>query len=187
LNSISDKKEIRKEIFRQLREQAPSLRRDRSRKVQEALLSSREFLESKLIMTYVSLPAEVDTRYFIEEALKRGKRIAAPCIDKESETIIASELSSIDDLAKGPYGIYEPKGGAARAIPLKEINLVVVPGIAFDKRNYRLGRGKGYYDKFLADEDLSSSSKIGLAFSFQIVDSLPLAPHDMPVSRVITD
>ncbi|MGB2629802.1 MAG: 5-formyltetrahydrofolate cyclo-ligase [Candidatus Omnitrophota bacterium] len=186
LNIIRSKEEIRKELIRQLREQDPSLRKDRSRKVQDELLSSLEFKESRVVMAYVSLPTEVDTHYFIRKMLERGKKLAVPCINTVSQSIIASELTSIDELVEGPFGIHEPENGPAKAVPLKEIDLIVVPGIAFDRQNMRLGRGKGYFDRFLANEELSSSKTIGLAFSFQIVDALPVDAHDRPVHRVIS-
>ena len=181
------KEEIRKEITRRLREQDSALRDERSRIIQEKLLSSDEFRACRTVMTYVSLPTEVDTYHFIEEALKLGKRVAVPFIEPGDPTIRACELTSIDCLEKGPFGIYQPKEDLAREITLKEIELVVVPLIAFDSSNMRLGRGKGYYDNFLSKEELSSSRSIGLAFHFQAVDSLPSDPHDRPVSRVITD
>ncbi|MGB2878747.1 MAG: 5-formyltetrahydrofolate cyclo-ligase [Candidatus Omnitrophota bacterium] len=186
LNIIRSKEEIRKELIRQLREQDPSLRKDRSRKVQDELLSSLEFKESRVVMAYVSLPTEVDTHYFIRKMLERGKKLAVPCINTVSQSIIASELTSIDELVEGPFGIHEPENGPAKAVSLKEIDLIVVPGIAFDRQNMRLGRGKGYFDRFLANEELSSSKTIGLAFSFQIVDALPVDAHDRPVHRVIS-
>jgi len=170
-----------------LREQEPSLREERSRKIQQKLLSCEEFRASKIVMTYVSLPSEVDTTYFNKKALEQGKRVVVPYIDTANQRIIASELSSAGCLVKGPLGIYQPEDGLAGTIPLKEIDLIVVPGIAYDKRNMRLGRGKGYYDRFLANEELSSATTIGLAFRFQIVDSLSFDPHDKPVFRVLTD
>jgi 5-formyltetrahydrofolate cyclo-ligase len=188
LNSIRErKKEIRKEQLRRLRDQGPSLREERSRKIQEKLLSSEEFRAAGTVMTYVSLPTEVNTYYFIEKALERGKRVAVPYIEPNDQTIIASELAAIENLEKGPFGIYQPREGLAGAIPLKEIDLIVVPLVAYDAKNMRLGRGKGYYDKLLANKDLSSAKTVGLAFHFQVVDSLPSNSHDRPVSRVITD
>jgi len=170
-----------------LRGLEPSIREERSRIIQQKLLSSEEFRASKTVMTYVSLPSEVDTVLLNTEALKRGKRVAVPYVDTDNQTIIAAELISMDRLARGPLGIYQPEDGLARAVALKEIDLVVVPAIAFDKKNMRLGRGKGYYDRFLSCSDLSSAKTIGLAFSTQIVDLLPSDPHDRPVTRVITD
>jgi len=186
LNIMRSKGEIRKDLIRQLREQDPFLRKDRSRKVQDELLSSLEFKESRGVMAYVSLPTEVDTHYFIRKTLERGKKLAVPCIDTVSQSIIASELTSIDELVEGPLGIHEPENGPSKAVSLKEIDLIVVPGIAFDRQNMRLGRGKGYFDRFLANKELSSSKTIGLAFSFQIVDALPVDAHDRPVHRVIS-
>jgi 5-formyltetrahydrofolate cyclo-ligase len=111
----------------------------------------------------------------------------APYIGPDSNIITAAELTSIDDVEEGPFGIKQPAKGLAKAIPLKEIDLIVVPALAYDKKNMRLGRGKGYYDNFLASEDLSSATAIGLAFRFQILNDLPAVSHDRPVTRVITE
>lgn len=188
MDTVREKKEeIRKEIIRRLKDQEPSLRAERSRLIQKKLLSSEAFRASKTVMTYVSLPTEVSTDYLNAEALKQGKRVAVPYTEPHNNTIIASELTAIENLEKGPFGIYRPKDGLSRRIPLKEIDLVVVPAIAYDKKNTRLGRGKGCYDKFLASERELLSKTIGLAFCFQVVESLPSTPNDIPVSRVITD
>ena len=185
---ISEKKrEIRKEILRRLRDQDPLLREERSRIIQEKLLSSDEFRASKTVMTYVSLPTEVNTRYFLEEALKRGKRVAVPYIGAAQKAIIAAELITIEHLEEGPFGIWQPKNDFVKETALKGIDLVIVPAIAYDRKNVRLGRGHGYYDRFLGAEDLSSAVSIGLAFDFQVVDSLPSDVHDQPVSKVITN
>ena len=181
------KEEIRKEILGILRSQDPASRVRRSRIIQEKLLSSDDFRGSGLIMTYVPMSAEVDTLYMIERTLEEGKRVVVPYVDVSNQTMVASELLSINDLVEGPFGTRQPKNGPAITVQLEEIDLIVVPGIAFDKKNMRLGRGKGYFDGFLADKALSSTKTVGLAFKFQIVDSLPSDPHDMPVSRVITD
>ena len=138
-------------------------------------------------MTYVSLPTEVSTDHFIKEALKQGKRVAVPYIEPDKQTLRATELTSIEDLEEGPLGIRQPGGEDFRTVSLEEIDLVIVPAIAYDKNNMRLGRGKGFYDRFLAQEGLSSAKVIGLAFNFQVIDRLPSDPHDRPVSRVITD
>ncbi|MCK4852018.1 MAG: 5-formyltetrahydrofolate cyclo-ligase [Candidatus Omnitrophica bacterium] len=180
------KDKIRKEIIGELRGQAPLLRSERSRRIQEKLISSEEFRSGRTIMTYVSLVAEVDTGLLNKRSLEMGKRVVVPFIDTENQTIIASELTSIDDLVNGPYGIKVPRNGS-RNMPLEEIDLIVVPAIAYDKNNMRLGRGKGYYDRFLVRPELSSAKTVGLAFHFQVVDLLPADPDDIPVSRVITD
>ncbi|MBD3426971.1 MAG: 5-formyltetrahydrofolate cyclo-ligase [Candidatus Omnitrophica bacterium] len=187
-NEIKQQKaEVRKQITGRLRDQDPSVREEKSRIIQQKLLTTEEFALSKTVMTYVSLPSEVSTDYFIEEALKLGKRVAVPYIGPNKEKLIASQLVAIESLEDGPFGIRQPKDGPARKISLKEIELVVVPAIAYDRTNMRLGRGKGFYDRFLSSGDLRSAKKIGLAFSFQIVDSLPSDDHDLAIDRVITD
>ena len=188
MEDIKNKKEeIRKEIIGILRDQDPHLRVERSRIIQEAFLSSDDFRQSKAIMTYIAMPLEVETTQIIEKALEEGKKVVVPYVDTLDQAIVASELISINDLVEGPFGTRQPKDGPARTVKLEEIDLIAVPGIAFDKDNMRLGRGKGYFDRFLANKELSSAKTIGLAFRFQIVDSLPSDPHDMPVSRVITE
>lgn len=170
-----------------MHDQAPSLIEERSRKIQEKLLGSEEFKAGSLIMTYVSLPAEVDTHYLNKTALEEGKRVAVPYLDPGDRSMTVVEITSMDRLEKGPFGIYQPKEGLFKKISLKEIDLIVVPAIAYDRKNIRLGRGKGYYDRFLSSPELSSSKTIGLAFQFQVLDSLPSDLHDKPVLRVITD
>ncbi len=171
-----------------LREQDYPLRMERSGKIQEILLSSEEYRNAKTVMTYVSLPLEVSTEYFNKETLRRReKRVVVPYIGPNNQEITASELTEITNLGKGPFGILQPKKGLVKTIALKEIDLIVVPAIAFDKNNMRLGRGKGYYDRFLSQEDLFLAKTIGLAFHFQILDRLPACLYDKSVTRVITD
>ncbi|MBD3296294.1 MAG: 5-formyltetrahydrofolate cyclo-ligase [Candidatus Omnitrophica bacterium] len=185
--SDNEKNRIRKEIIGRLREQDPELRKKRSGKIRKKLLACEAFTASKTVMIYVSMPEEVATMELIRTALTGGKKIAVPYLETGAPDIKVSELRAINDLEKGPYGIYQPEKDSVKAVPLKEIELVIVPAVAFDPSNMRLGRGKGYYDRFLSREEMVYARTIGLAFSFQIVDRLPSAPHDRPVSRVITD
>ena len=91
-----------------------------------------------------------------------------------------------EDLEYGPYGIQQPKSNRATVIAPEVLDLVVVPGVAFDRSGHRLGRGAGFYDRFLADlpRDIPT---VGLAFDFQIVSNLPLQEHDIPLSFVISN
>lgn len=179
------KSDVRKELLGKLRGQDPSSREERSLRIQQNLISSRKFAESSTIMSYVSLYSEVDTGLLNRTVLEKGKRLVVPSIDKGNHVIVASELKSMDDLVMGPYGIHVPK--VPLEVSLGEIDLVIVPGVAFDRKNMRLGRGKGYYDRFLARPELSLTKTVGFAFHFQVLDNLPSDPHDKPVSRVITD
>ena len=179
--------EIRKEILDKLRKQSASEKSRKDRIIEKRLFSCVEFKKSHAVMFYVSKEEEVNTHRMIKEALATGKRVAVPYSVSETRQIIASELKDPKkDLEIGPYGINQPRKDTLREMPLEDIDLVVVPGVAFDEKNNRLGRGKGYYDKFL--KELSPGTlTIGLCFDFQIVKDLPKEAHDFPVLKVVTN
>jgi 5-formyltetrahydrofolate cyclo-ligase len=138
-------------------------------------------------MIYVSLLEEVDTIYIIRKALKLGKRVIIPYIQQDNDELEVSEITALESLEKGPYGILQPPWDRIKPVPLQTIELIVVPAIAFDKKNMRLGRGKGYYDRFLSKKAINNAETIGLAFDFQILESLPYDYHDKPVDQVLTN
>lgn len=178
------KRLIRKETIKRLKTQKRGKAFDKSKKIMRKLFSSREFKKAQTIMFYASKKEEVDTHIMIDEALKMGKRVALPRCTSQ-KTIIPKEITSRNkDLEKGDHDIYEPKKKCKHIQP-KDLDLIIVPGVAFDKKNIRLGRGKGYYDKFLKDLPGRIPS-IGLAFDFQIKACLPKDSHDIPVSKIIT-
>ncbi len=179
------KDSIRKEILKKLIAHPALERAARSRKIKDKLFQEEEFKKAKCVMFYVSTEEEVDTYRMIFEALEMGKRVCVPVILKGLKKIVASEIKGSSALRKGPHGIYQPKESTINPVSLEDIDLVVVPGVAFDSCNIRLGRGYGYYDRFLCG--LKEETKtIGLAFQFQVVDSLPRDSHDIPVSKTIT-
>jgi 5-formyltetrahydrofolate cyclo-ligase len=138
------------------------------------------------VMFYVSLKDEVNTLSMIDEAIGIGKRVCVPVIIKEEKRLIAGEIKDrMADLERQHFGIYQPKKGHVKEVPLEDIDLIVVPGIAFDKKNVRLGRGHGYYDRLLCALP-NKTSAIGLAFDCQVVEDLPQDSHDIPVWKLIT-
>jgi 5-formyltetrahydrofolate cyclo-ligase len=151
----------------------------RSRRVQELLLTSKEFQSAKIVGVYYAFGSEVKTDLIIEQARSLGKKVALPSVEGDSLTFY--ELSSGRYLVKGRFGIMEP-------LPYGQvddkIDLLVVPGIAFDKKGYRLGYGKGYYDKYLAKKRIVS---IGLAYSFQLLEDLPRDKHDERLDAIATE
>ena len=151
----------------------------RSIRVQGLLLASKEFNTAKIVGAYYAFGTEVKTDMVIERARSLGKQIALPSVEGDSLTFY--ELSSAKDLVKGRFGIMEPLPYA----PVDEkIDLLVVPGIAFDKKGNRLGYGKGYYDKYLAKRTIVS---IGFGYSFQLLEDLPRSPHDEQLDAIITE
>ena len=178
------KRDIRKETLQQLTNQAPEELLKKSKIIEKKLLSTPEFKKAEFVMLYASKKEEVATKKIINEALRAGKRVALPRCTSQNR-IVPKEIKDDSCLEKGIYGIYEPKK-RERTVQPEKIDLFIVPGVAFDKKNNRLGRGKGYYDKFLKNLPPGKCS-VGLAFDFQIVDNLPCDSHDIPVSKVITN
>ena len=178
---------IRKRIRKLLRKQKEEDRFKKNLVILRKFFAIKEVKKAKTILFYVAFDGEVETINLIERAITKGKRIAVPTIQKDKKMIIPTLISNLEeDLELGPYGIKHPKHSPKRWLKLDDLDLVVVPGVAFDKNRHRIGRGAGYYDRFLArlPKDVPT---VGLAFDFQIVNSLPHQDHDMPVSRVISN
>lgn len=125
---------------------------------------------------------EIDTRPFIQACLNRGQRIFAPRIREGTRTLQHAELHALDDLAPGPFGLLQPPANAAA--PLPPLDLVVVPGAAFDRRGQRIGYGQGYYDRFLAG---TTAYKVGLTYEDLLLDLVPTESHDVAVDAVLTE
>ncbi len=137
------------------------------------------------ILIFVNRPEEVATVPLIKEWLSQNKRVCIPAFDKETKHYYPSELKDFEkETAHGLFGILEPKASVCRPISVDELNVIFVPGLAFDRRGNRLGYGYGYFD---AMGRLSKAIKIGLAFSFQLVDVLIPHPGDVAMDRIITE
>ena len=178
---------LRKKILNLLRNQKSEDRLKKSNTILKKLFAQKEFKRAKTVLFYASFDGEVETFEMMKQAQGLGKNIALPTIIKDQRKIIPAMIQNLQDLHLGPYGILEPALIAHRPVFLENIDLIIVPGIAFDRDNNRLGRGKGYYDRFL-NEIPSRIPAFGLAFDFQIVASLPFQEkHDIQVSRVIVN
>ena len=184
---IKQKQTLREKLLGLLKNQKEEIRRQKSRLIQERLFKTPAFQAAKTVMLYCSFDGEVETVDMIKQAKKMGKQIAVPVTMRTEKKIIPSFVENIEEeLPEGPYGIKQPKQESQRFVDNDRLDLVVVPGVAFDRRNNRLGRGEGYYDRFLKLLP-STTPTIGLAFDFQLVDALPgLEDHDVPVSLVLT-
>lgn len=180
------KHKIRSHIKERIKSYSELEKSEKSAIIKDRLFNEREFVTATLVMFYVSLRDEVNTLSMIDEALKMGKRVCVPVILKEEKRLIAGEIKDRErDLEKQHFGIHQPIAGHVKEVPLDHIDLVVVPGVAFDRNNVRLGRGHGYYDRFLCGLPKDTKT-IGLAFDFQVLDYLPKDSHDIPVWKTIT-
>lgn len=181
-----NKDKIRENIIKLLKEQGEESRQKRSFEIKKKLFSQPLFLQANTIMFYIAKREEVDTSVMIKDALKLGKKVVVPMILVKEKQIISSQLiNPKKELEKGPYGVYQPKNQFIRKVLLKTIDLVIVPGVAFDQKGNRLGRGGGYFDRFLSKLKKRNVPIFGLAFRFQILDKLPVLPHDIPVNKLI--
>jgi 5-formyltetrahydrofolate cyclo-ligase len=180
------KERLRESIRKKLNLQSKEERLRKSLKIAKRLFALKEFKRAKVVMFYIAKDGEVETRQMISEAKALGKRIVVPHINRKTKKMLACQLKDMDkELCKGPYGLQQPKENCKRPLKLKSIDLVVVPGIAFSQDGQRLGRGGGYYDRFLKRLP-KKSLKVGLAFNFQIVKNLPSLSHDVPVDIVLS-
>lgn len=175
-------KKILREKFKQIRNKYPKNLKD---KKNEAILkiieNLNEYKKSKTIMTYVSFSSEVETKKLIKKMFDQKKRVVVPLI--QNKKIIPIEIKNLKDLKKGKYGILEPTN--RKHVKTKNIDLVFVPGIVFDKTGHRIGFGGGYYDKFL--KKIPLKKRIGLCFSFQLINKIPADPKDLKVNKIITE
>ena len=144
------------------------------------LLQHPRILQAHCIMLYASLPDEVNTRHAIQQLLQEGKTILLPVVTGEGSMVLRTTSPS-DPMQEGAFHIYEPTG--ALFTHYNQIEVAVIPGMAFDTKGQRLGRGKGYYDRFLPL--LTHTYKIGLCFDFQKVSHVPTNIHDIAMDEVL--
>ena len=152
----------------------------------EKVLRLEAYRRAKLVHTYVSSKEnEVDTRALIGTCLAHGKRVAVPVVMPGTKTLAHALIDDLDQLVVGPWGLAQPDPAAATWLPAEaRIDLVVVPGLAFDRRGQRIGWGGGYYDRFLAQVQ---AVKIGLCYDALVLDCIPGEPHDVPVDLVVAE
>ena len=152
----------------------------------EKVLGLEAYRRAQLVHTYVSSKEnEVDTRALIRTCLAQGERVAVPVVMPSAKPMGHALIDGLDQLVAGPWGLAQPDPATARWLPAKaRIDLVVVPGLAFDRRGHRLGRGGGYYDRFLAQVQ---TVKIGLCYDALVLDRIPGEPHDVPVDMVVAE
>ncbi|OPZ22872.1 MAG: putative 5-formyltetrahydrofolate cyclo-ligase [candidate division BRC1 bacterium ADurb.BinA364] len=147
----------------------------------------RRFLKPDFIMCYVSRADEAPTHNLIRLCLLRGMRVCVPVVDRQAKTLGASELANFTtDLELGFAGIYEPKEECRRPVKPNEIDVHFIPLVAFAPDGSRLGRGGGYFDRFLA-ECSEDKVKVGLALSWQLVREIPASEHDVLMDLIVTE
>ncbi len=153
--------------------------------IQTNALSLPIYREAKVVMAYLNNQDEVQTNEIIKDILSSGKRLIVPYC--QMNNIIPCEIFDIQqDIVKGAFGIGQPHSERLKPVDSKDIDVVFVPGIAFDHEGNRIGFGKGFYDRFLPTLR-NEVPKIGLAFACQIIDQVQVDEHDYKMSLLITE
>lgn len=147
-------------------------------------LASPYFKKAKRILFYVSLPEEADTAFLIRRSLALGKHVFVPRARADKKLSIHGVKKFPGDLKKGAFKIFEPKDHC-RLVRPSEVELAVVPSLGVTAKGDRLGRGAGYYDRFL--KTIPKAKKIGLVFKEQLLDFIPAEKHDVRLHAVISD
>ena len=180
------KSRLRKRLRRILKGLASSQKKRKSQKIFLKVTALREFRTARSVLLYASKSEEVDTYRLIERALSLKKKVYLPRIDLRRKKLSLYRIRDLKrDLVRGPYGILQPRLLPNRRGEEKELDLVIAPGLGFSRRGARLGRGGGYFDRFL--RKAKRAKKIGVAFREQIVKKIPVQAHDICMDRVITD
>ncbi len=180
-----DKERLRIELQERLLAIPSERRGEKNRKASQNLVSTSQFQNASVVMIYLSLPHEVDTSEAILAAWQLDKIVVVPKISWEQRHMIPVRINTLEtDFSTEVAGLRNPTSGVP--IPLEEIDLVVTPGLGFDRKGNRLGRGGSYYDRFFANEKLKAE-KCGFAFAEQLIDSVPVTMMDVSVDFLVTD
>jgi 5-formyltetrahydrofolate cyclo-ligase len=184
-NLVATEKKLLREQMRARRRQ---LEPARQAAMSQAIISRLEtlpiFQQARVIHAYVAWRNEVDTHDLIRRLLQERRRVAVPKVEPATDQLQHYFITDFSELQDGAFGILEPPPAPNRLAAPSQFDLVLVPGLAFDRAGNRLGMGKGHYDHFLA---AVPSPKIALAYDFQLVEKLPVEAHDQRVNMIITE
>lgn len=174
-----EKSDIRREVRQRIKALSPEERMAEARSIFDRVEALDSFGKAQCVAAFVAMPDEVPTKEILERWLKLGKRIVVPRVEGD---IMRFYDYSPDRIVVGAYGIEEPVG--YDEVAPTEIDLIIVPARAFTLAGARLGRGGGFYDKYMSLEGFSAY-KVGVAFGCQIFDELPTDKHDIRVDTVV--
>jgi 5-formyltetrahydrofolate cyclo-ligase len=182
MNSKAAARKHLREVLAALTETA---RHQKSLTACSLVAASPEFAAASVVMLFLSTPNEIDTASLALKCWQAGKTVVVPKVSWDQRRMLPVEITSLNTgmAVTGP-GVREPIGG--NPIPIDFIDLVIVPGLGFTATGHRIGRGMGFYDRFLAQPEFLGVS-CGLGFEEQVIEQLPLLDHDMPLSMLATD
>jgi len=179
------KRSLRAEVNARIAKLSENERADMSRTIFESFLELPEVRIAKVLFGFMPMPDEVDVTAILQNFLDSGKRVSVPHTIMWHRYMQPVEVRDLKaDFAPGAYGILEPV--VREQVDIGEIDLILIPGRAFDKNGNRMGRGAGFYDRFVAREGFRAT-RIAAAFDLQMVDEVPIDKYDRPVEIVVTE
>ncbi|HKJ28568.1 MAG TPA: 5-formyltetrahydrofolate cyclo-ligase [Desulfuromonadales bacterium] len=176
------KRSIRSHFLTERKSRSSQICADSSSEIQRRFMRSVFFREARCLALYSAIHNEVSTDEIVGQALDSGKCLVFPRVSGEDLEFV--HIESPSELVSGAFGVKEPK--SCNLVPVEKVDLIVVPGVAFDQRGHRLGYGRGYYDRALA-KCQSHCMKVGFAYDFQLVEELPATDYDETLSMLITE
>ncbi|KHD36336.1 5-formyltetrahydrofolate cyclo-ligase [Clostridium acetobutylicum] len=180
-----EKNEIRKKIIEYRETIDVDERKMWDEEIFNSLIHSQLYKSSNIIFSFVSFKSEVDTHKIINHAISNGKTICVPKINSKQEGIKIYKIDNFSQLKKGYFGILEPIESCP-AVDSYDLDLILMPGVAFDRHGGRLGYGAAFYDRFLSNMS-KQVFKLALAYHFQVMDSVPMSEHDVRIDGIITE
>jgi len=182
------KNEWRKRVAELKKEMLKEEWEEFSYKIRDQLFNLPEWKESSHICLYYSVEKEVDTLSIAKQAWREGKKIYFPKCNPNEKKLTFYQVEHLSSLTKIYYGIPEPDPECCDELLLSKLDMIIIPGLVFDQKGYRIGYGGGYYDRFLPKIH-SKVHKIALAFDYQVIRDtyLPIEEHDLPVHQIITN
>lgn len=181
-----EKRKIRKEILLKRGALPIEQRKLADMVIADRIIGHQWFYRADILLGFVNYDSEISTQEILLEALKKGKKLFLPKI--EGEDMFFYLISSLDELIEGYKGILEPKGDTERfsySLYKDSRILILMPGVAFDIYGYRMGYGKGFYDRFLEDKEILRTYSIGIGYKCQQVEKLPVDEYDIKPYQII--
>lgn len=179
---MSVKGELRKEL--KAKRRAIANKTEKDRKISDNLLSFEPYKKAQTVLFYAALDDEINIDLCIKKALDSGKMVALPVCTDKNGNMKFYYISSLSDIKTGFFGVREPDTDICNEVVDYSSSICIVPAIAYDKQGFRLGYGKGYYDRFLKKY---ISHSIGLCYNELIEDKLPIGEYDIPVDYIISE
>lgn len=188
MEEIKEKKQsIREEIAAKMNAFPASEIQKKNTMIADRLFDFANFRESKIPLLYVNTDLEVDTTGILEKCMETKKVIVLPAFDIEKKEMTFFKVDDLQaDLKSGPRGVLEPDKDVCKMVPIKYVDIAIVPVVALDEKGGRIGTGRGYYDKLIPKLS-NTTRKVALAYDFQVIDQIPMDTHDKYVDIIITE